>query len=124
MMPIPMKAAAGAGHVVRSKAATDSDEAGWHGRLAAAVARVAGRCGLVKGVAARARSPTEGPYARRRVPFTVAHGRRARGSAVDPRGRASCGSAPALAQGDALELGALGVVHNAIEKGGGEPVTN
>jgi hypothetical protein len=61
---------------------------------------------------------------RRRMPFTVAHGRRARGSAVDPRGRASCGSAPALAQGDALELGALGVVHDAIEKGGGEPVTN
>ena len=36
-MPIPMKAAAGACHLVRSKAAADSEEAGRHGRLAAAL---------------------------------------------------------------------------------------
>jgi hypothetical protein len=40
--------------------------------------------------------------------------------AVDPRGRASCGSALALAQGVALELDALGVVHDTIEDGVGE----
>jgi hypothetical protein len=76
MMPIPIKAAAGAGHLVRSKAATDFDKAGRHGPLAAAVARVASRCGSVKGVAA-----TPPAHALHR-------GSRggARGVATDPRG--------------------------------------
>jgi hypothetical protein len=70
MMPIPMKPAAGAGYLVRSKGVTDSDEAGRHRRPAAGIARVAGCRGLVKLVAARPRTPQRDP-ARRRVPFTV-----------------------------------------------------
>jgi hypothetical protein len=109
--------------MVRSKAATDSDEASWHGRLAAAVARVAGRCGSVKGVAVRPRSPTEGPYARWRVPSPWLTGRRARRFPWTHGGERHAG-ALALAQGIALESDALGVVHDTIENGGAEPVTN
>lgn len=77
MMPIPMEAAAGAGHLVRSKTTTDSEEAGRHGRLAAAVARVTGCRGLVKRIAARPRSPQKGRAGACPSPWLT---RRARGA--------------------------------------------
>jgi OmpA family len=89
---MPMKRvaeSAEAGRLIRSKAATDSGEAGRHGGPTAAVARVAGLGGLVKRVAARPRSAQRGPARAGACPSPWLTWRRARGVAVDPRGRAS-----------------------------------
>ena len=109
MMPMPMKAAAGAGHLVRSKAATDSDEAGRHGQLAAAIGRVAGRCGSVKGVAATS-------------PARALHrgSRGTRGVAMDPRGERHEGARWRLRRESPLSSMRWGVVHDAMENGIGE----